>query len=59
MPHENRCTVPGRTTATRELRRRIRQLEEELRTHDIDEGYEWPVPDDGGLKVQAESVDKE
>ncbi len=58
MPHENRCTVSGRTTASRELHRRIKQLEEELRAHDIDEGYEWPAPDDDHSVARAESADK-
>ena len=58
MPHESHCAVPGRTTEPSELRRRVKQLEQELRAHDVDEGYEWPVPDDAAVEVPPESVEK-
>lgn len=56
VPHENRCAVPGRAAEPRELRRRIRKLAEELRMHDIEEGYEWPCSE---RPEQEESSDLE
>jgi hypothetical protein len=42
VPNEHRCAVPGRVSDPGKLHQRIRQLAEQLRTHDVDEGYEWP-----------------
>jgi hypothetical protein len=36
---EKACPVRGESS---ELRQRIEELKEAMRSHDIEEGYEWP-----------------
>ncbi len=35
------------------MRERIRELQNELRQHDPDEGYEWPRPGDGDTAADS------
>ena len=42
MPQEKACVVRGRAVEQNELHQRIKGLEEEMRPHDLEEGYEWP-----------------
>jgi hypothetical protein len=42
VPYDSRCAVPGPAPEPGALRQRIRKLAEQLRGHDLEEGYEWP-----------------
>jgi len=45
VTEEKQCAVRIHARDAQELRERIKELEEELRRHDPDEGYEWPRPE--------------
>ncbi len=57
VPHDSRCAVPGRAPEPGALRQRIRKLEEELREHDLEEGYEWPCSEQPEHEQPPESED--
>jgi hypothetical protein len=57
VPHDSRCAVPGRVPEPGALRQRIRKLEEELREHDLEEGYEWPCSEQSEQEQSREPED--
>ncbi len=44
MP-DTTCAVPAHRLEGKELRQRVKAIEEELRDLDPEEGYEWPCDD--------------